>query len=133
MTIQEARKLRRFIEKGVVDLTDKEASECIQLYPRMAYDGKLIPAFTRINWHGALKMAAADLWDREENNPENAPSLWVDIAYKDGYRFIKANATAADQFALGEIGWWKDELWESLMNGNVFTPETAPTAWRKYE
>lgn len=33
-------------------------------------------------------MAAADLWDTAENNPENVPTLWEDIMYHDGYRII---------------------------------------------
>lgn len=130
MTIAEARKLRKFIEKGVVDFTDKEASECVTLYPRMKYNGELIPAFTRINWQGSLKMAAADLWDREENNPDNAPSLWEDIQYKDGYRVIPEVITVASAFAEGECGWWTDgKLYRSLIANNVWTPAAYPQGW----
>lgn len=131
ITRERARKLRQLLVKASESLTDKEASEGVELFPQMKYDGGLIRYLTRINWNGTIKMAAADLWDTEQNNPDNAPSLWTDIAYKDGYRFIKANMSAAEAFGLGECGWWEDELYESLIAANVYTPASYPAGWRK--
>lgn len=131
ITREHARKLRQLLVKASESLTDKEASEGVELFPKMKYDGGLIRYLTRINWNGTIKMAAVDLWDREENNPDNAPSLWTDIAYKDGYRFIKANMSAAEAFGLGEYGWWEDELYESLIAANVYTPASYPAGWRQ--
>lgn len=133
MTIEKARKLRKMIELASVSLSDKDASTSPELFPRMKYDGSLILYKTRINWNGKIKMAAQDLWDTEANNPDNAPSLWTDIAYRDGYRIIPQVFTAADQFDLGEYGWWNDELYESTMAGNVYTPEQYPNGWKKVE
>ena len=130
MTRDHARKLRQLILKASESLTDKEASEGVELFPKMMYDGALISYLTRINWNGAIKMAAVDLWDTEDNNPDNAPALWTDIAYKDGYRYIKANMSAAEAFAQGEYGWWEDELYESIIAANVYTPESYPQGWR---
>lgn len=131
MTRDHARKLRQLILKASESLTDKEASEGVELFPKMQYNGSLIRYLTRINWNGAIKMAAVDLWDTEQNNPDNAPSLWTDIAYKDGYRYIKENMSAAEAFAQGEYGWWEDELYESLIAANVYTPASYPAGWRK--
>lgn len=131
ITREHARKLRQLLVKASESLTDKEASEGVELFPQMKYDGGLIRYLTRINWNGTIKMAAVDLYDTQENNPDNAPSLWTDIAYKDGYRFIKANMSAAEAFALGECGWWEDKLYESLIAANVYTPASYPAGWRK--
>lgn len=131
ITREHARKLRQLIVKASESLTDKEASEGVELFSKMKYDGGLIRYLTRINWNGSIKMAAVDLWDTEQNNPDNAPSLWSDIAYKDGYRYIKANMSAAEAFELGEYGWWEDELYESLIAANVYTPASYPAGWRK--
>lgn len=128
---QKARQLRALIEKASAGLEDKDASCGAELFPRMKYDGSLIAYKTRINWHGTVKMAAGDLWDTEQNNPDNAPNLWNDIAYKDGYRFIPEVITADQAFALGEKGWWLDELYESLIAANVYTPSAYPQGWRK--
>ena len=76
-----------------------------------------------------LVQAASDLWDTEDNNPDNAPTLWEDIAYKEGYRIIPEVITSTAAFAMGEYGWWKDVLYKSLMDANVWTPDQNPDVW----
>lgn len=128
-TIAEQAQKQIAIDKALPMFDDKFASLLIILYPEMQYNGALIPAKTRINWHGKLKRAAVDVWDIEANNPDNAPTLWEDIAYKDGFRIIPETITATLAFTEGEYGWWKDELYRSTINGNVYTPEQYPTGW----
>lgn len=127
--LEEARKLRPYIEQGSASLDDKAASEAPTLFPALKQDGSLVKAGTRINWHGTLKQAAVDLWDNESSNPENAPTLWQDIAYKQGIRIIPATITVTQAFAKGERGWWHDEVYESLIDSNVYTPEQYPAGW----
>lgn len=129
--IELARKLRPLIEKAAQSLDDKDASVAPELYGKMKYDGALIKCGTKISWNGEVKKAAVDLWDTEENNPTNAQALWVDLAYKDGYRLIPAVITAAGAFYLGEIGWWKGEEYKSLLSANVYTPDQYPAGWEK--
>lgn len=129
MTRSEAAKLRGIVEQAAASLPDKEASEGAALFPRMKYDGSLIKSGTRINWHGVLKQVAVDLWDTAENNPANAPTLWKDIAYRKGVRIIPAVITAGEAFAKGEHGWWGDTMYVSLIDANVYTPETYPAGW----
>ena len=133
MTRQHAYKLREMMHKAAVSLDDKDASAAAELFPRMKYDGSLISYQTRINWNGTVKMAASDLWDTEENNPDNAPALWSDLKYRDGIRIIPEVITAAEAFAKGERGWWEDELYESLIDANVYTPAQYPEGWRRTE
>jgi hypothetical protein len=127
--IEHARKLRSLMVKAAQNLDDKDASEAVELYDGMKYGGALIKAGTRINWHGTLKMAAVDLWDTESSNPDNASTLWQDIAYKQGIRIIPNTITATEKFAKGERGWWRDEVYESLIDANVYTPEQYPAGW----
>ena len=130
MTRQHAYKLREMMHKAAVSLDDKDASTAAELFPRMKYDDSLIPYQTRINWHGTVKIAALDVWDREENNPDNAPTLWSDLKYRDGIRIIPEVITAAEMFAKGEQGWWGEDLYESLIDANVYTPVQYPSGWR---
>ena len=109
--------------------TDALASIAVDVYPELNEDGELIKAGTRIKWDGVLKRAAADLWDTAENNPENAPTLWEDIDYKEGYRIIPNVITVGTAFAMNECGWWNDVLYKSTMASNVYTPEQYPAGW----
>lgn len=100
-----------------------------ELSPKLKQDGSLVKSGTRINWNGKLKRAAVDLWDTQANNPDNAPTLWEDIAYRDGHRIIPATITAGTAFALDECGWWGDTLYRSKLAANVYTPEQYPAGW----
>ena len=133
MTREEALKLRKIIEQAVASLPDKEASEAATLFPRLKRNSALVTAGTRINWNGTVKRASVDLWDTEANNPDNAPTLWEDLAYREGYRIIPSTITAGTAFALDECGWWADVLYKSLMNANVYTPDQYPAGWEKVE
>lgn len=129
--IELARKLRPLIEKAATSLDDQTASEGVQLFPSLKQDGSLVNAGTRINWNGKLMRAASGLWDRPENNPDNAPALWEDIAYIDGVRIIPEAITATLAFALGELGWWEGRIYRSKRDGNTFPPSVTPEWWEE--
>ena len=129
MTRKEALRLRAIVEQAAASLDDQTASAGAALFPRLKQDGALVKAGTRINWNGTLKRASVDLWDTESNNPDNAPALWEDIAYRDGFRVIPQTITAGTAFALDECGWWGDTLYRSTISNNVWTPEQHPAGW----
>ena len=131
ITLERARQLRTMIEAAAGNLTDADASTAAELFPRLKQDGSLVSAGTRINWNGKVKRAAVDLWDRTENNPDNAPTLWEDIGYRDGIRIIPETITAGLAFAKDELGWWGDTLYKSLLDANVWTPEQHASGWEK--
>ena len=131
ITLERARQLRAMIEAAAGNLTDADASTAAELFPRLKQDGSLVSAGPRINWGGKVKRAAVDLWDRTENNPDNAPTLWEDLAYRDGIRIIPETITAGLAFAKDELGWWGDTLYKSLLDANVWTPEQHASGWEK--
>ena len=114
---ERARALRPYIIKSAASLTDADASLAPELFTRLTGSGSLVKAGTRINWGGTIKRAA--------------PALWEDIAYKQGYRIIPETITAGLAFAKGEKGWWQTELYESLLDANVWTPSVNPDGWKK--
>ena len=128
---ERAHKLRPYIEQAAQGLDDKTASEAPNLLKKLTANGKLVKAGTRINWNGIVKRAAVDLWDTAENMPDNSPTLWEDIRYRQGFRIIPGTITAGLAFAKGEKGWWQDELYESLLSANVWTPAVNPSGWEK--
>lgn len=129
--IEKARKLRTILESAAQKLSEKEASEAPTFYPQLKEDGSLIAYGKMINWHGSVKKAAVDMWDRAENNPDNAPNMWEDIKYKDGYRIIPDVITVGLAFGKDEYGWWKGELYRSKLATNVWTPDENPDGWEK--
>lgn len=118
---------------AAVSLDDATASTAPDMFPRLKENGELVKSGTRINWNGIVKKAAVDLWDTAENNPDNAPTLWEDIEYRDGYRVIPETITVGKAFAKDEYGWWGEELYKSIVDNNVYTPEQYPDNWEKVE
>ena len=131
--LDEARKIRQIIETAMSVTEDKIASQAASLSPTLKGDGSLISAGTRICYNGVLKKATVDLWDTVENNPDNAPSLWEDIMYKNGIRIIPEVLTVTSMFAQGELGLWHDILYESLIPANVYTPDQYPNGWKRVD
>lgn len=131
MTKDDARKLRNIMEQAAATLDDATASQAAMLFPRLKGSSDLIPAGTRINYDGVIKRAAVDLWDTEPNNPDNAPTLWKDLAYIDGIRIIPDVITAGTAFSKGEQGWWNGALYESQADNNVWTPDAYPAYWEE--
>ena len=134
MTILEKAMIQRAnIIKAMMSLDDQDASKTPELFDKLTEGGTLVKSGTRINWNGQLKRAAVDLWDTPENNPDNAPTLWEDINYRDGYRIIPETITVGLAFAKDELGWWNDVLYKSLIDANVYTPEAYPAGWEIVE
>ena len=133
MTRNEAIRLRAIVETAAVSLDDQKASEAAALFPRLKGDGSLIPAGMRVNYGGTIKRAAVDLWDTEASSPDNAPTLWEDIAYRAGYRIAPEVFTATNAASKGERIWFGDVLYESTMDGNVYTPEQYAAGWEMIE
>ena len=131
MKRSEAIYLRSIVEQAATSLDDQTASTAATLFPRMKGSGELVKAGTRINWKGTIKKAGVDLWDTAENNPDNAPNLWADLDYIDGYRIIPETITVTTAFAKDELGWWDGVLYLSLLNANVYTPKQYPDGWEK--
>lgn len=123
------------LKKGIIALRegagDALASTAVSIYPTLKGSGALIKSGTRINHGGRLMRAAVDLWDTSENGPDAAPALWEEINYREGHRIIPATITAGTAFALGELGWWGDKLYESVINANVYTPEQYANGWKE--
>ena len=131
MTRSEAQKLVADIVKLREAATDAQASLTVSVYPTLKQDSSLIKSGTRINHNGMIIRAAVDLYDTETNSPENAPTLWEALNYKDGYRIIPEVITVGTAFSKGELGWWKDELYKSLVDSNVYTPDQYAPNWSK--
>lgn len=132
--LEKARLQRKNILLSSESLDDKVASTTPELFGKLNENGELVKVGTRINWRGVLKRAAVDLWDTKENNPDNAPSLWEDILYKDGIRIIPETITVGTAFMKDELGWYEDTLlYKSLIDNNVWTPTAYPAGWELVE
>jgi hypothetical protein len=121
------------LRKGVASLPLDDLGWVVPLYPTMKYNNTLITSGTYVSWGSDIKVALSDIWDLEIFNPDNAPELWDTVKFKDGYRYIPEKFYPTTKFSLGAKGWWEEELYESLIDSNIYTPVTYPLGWKKVE
>lgn len=135
MTEQQAIKIREVLVQGGETLSEVEISKVPEACQRMKYDESLISNGTRIYFPDTDKIYknGSDVWDREEFNPVNAPELWTELNYRDGIRVIPESISYTERFPKDELGWWKDNLYRSLQNDNVYTPEQYASYWELVE
>lgn len=131
--IENAKNIRKIVLKNIESFSDQDISQVPDILNKLTENGELIKSGTRINWKGVVKKAAVDLWDTVENNPDNAPTLWEDLPYKNGIRIISEILTATTAFAKDEQGYWGENLYISLIDANVWTPEVYPAGWQLVE
>ena len=133
LTKADAIAFRKQIEAAALNLDDKGASMSADFYSDLFYLGGLVLAGTRINHNGVLYKAAVDLWDTEDNNPENAPTLWEKIQYHNGIRIIPEVITVTTAFAKNELGYFEADgkTYKSLLEANVYTPAAYPEGWEE--
>ena len=129
-TVEQAQAKKASIDTAGAMLTDEQAIEVIDLYDEWAVN-KQVYAGNRIQFEGKLYKVLQDHITQADWTPDVTPALYVEVGY--GYREIKENMMATEAFAKGEIGWWKekDNLCESLFDGNVYTPDSYPNGWQK--
>lgn len=137
MTRDEALKLRAIVEKAAESLDNKTAFEGKALFPNPKeaetfWDGHLVATGTRIRWKGELKFAMNDLWAYASNNPDNAPSLWETIEYRDGYRVLNGPISASNPVHPGEKCWEGEKLYECISLGvNTYRPSEYIGNWKE--
>ena len=121
-------------------LTDEQALEVIDLYDE--WNGNKVQVYdgtdeehpqTKVQRLGDLYKCNISHITQPDWPPELTPNLWTKVGF--GYREIKEGMLATEAFAKGEIGWWREKgnLYESLIDGNVYTPESYPNGWEKVE
>ena len=80
--IELARKLRPYIEKAAISLSDEDALEAINLFANWVPDHPYIKD-ERVNYEGILYKCLMAHTSQESWKPTDAPSLWAKVLIPD--------------------------------------------------
>ena len=130
--VAQAQAIRGDINTVTATLTDAQAVKVKALY--LPWEVGVAYVVGEVRRYGdKLYRCLQGHTSQEDWTPTVAPSLWVEVAAEGEYREIKDGMLSTEAFAKGEIGWWqtKDNLYESLIDGNVYTPDSYPAGWQK--
>ena len=133
MTLTEmARKIRPIIEKAVQSLQEADAVEAVNLYPAWDGDGIQYAAGTRIRDDGELYTVLQNHTSQPGWSPKQAPSLFAKVLIPDPDVVPDwQQPDSTNPYMTGDKVRFEGEVYESLIDNNVWSPSAYPQGWRK--
>lgn len=136
ITVEKAKKLRAIIERAVaaLELDNEAALECVELFPAWE-NGKAYTVETRVQYGGKLYRCVQAHTSQSDWTPPVAVSLWsgVTVDPATGYDEWKQPTGAHDVYKKGDRVLFNGSVYESLIDGNAYSPTAYPAGWKLIE
>ena len=134
MTLVElAQKLRPYIEKAALSLTDEDALEAVNLFPNWD-TGVSYKIDERVNYEGTLYRCLQAHTSQAGWTPTAAASLWAKVLIPDANvipEWEQPNSTNA--YMVGDKVMFEGHIYESAINNNIWSPSAYPAGWTLIE
>lgn len=133
-----AEQLRKALQMFASSLTDEQAMEVVAVYDTWKV-GKTyaVGEFLTYGVNGVgdpqlYKVAQAHT-SQADWTPDATPALYVEIGLDDsGYPVWSQPTGAHDAYNTGDIVNYNGTLYQSLIDGNVYSPGAYPSGWEIY-
>ncbi len=116
--------------------TDKQALQVPELHPEWSGEGVTYKAGERIRYQGVLYKVLQSHTSQEIWTPDSSPSLFARVLIPDENTIPNwEQPESTNGYAAGDKVQHKGEIWESLIDGNVWEPGEIGTEnqWKKAE
>ena len=135
--LQAAEQFRKALQMFAASLTDEQAMDVATIYDQWAV-GKsyAVGEFVTYGTNGVgdpqlYKVVQAHT-AQADWTPDVTASLFVAVGLDDkGYPVWSQPTGAHDAYNIGDIVDYNGTLYESLINGNVYSPEAYPAGWKQ--
>ena len=136
--IQAFEQMRKVLQMFAASLDDEKAMEVATIYdPWNIGKTYTVGEFLTYGENGVgdpqlYKVAQAHT-AQADWKPDATPSLYVAIGLDDSGYPVWAQPTGAhDAYNTGDVVNYNGTLYQSLVDGNVYSPESYPTGWAVY-
>ena len=130
ITLEQARKLRRMIERLSVSLNDEDALEVKELFPLWKITE--YEKDDRVRYNDILYKCLQPHTSQATWTPDVAPSLWAKVINEGIPEWEQPSST--NPYMKGDKVKHNSFIWESLIDNNVWEPtDSVPTLWRRYD
>lgn len=131
MTLLElAQKLRPYIEKAALSLSDEDALEAINLFPGWV-SAKSYVKDERVLYEGTLYKCLQAHTSQDGWTPTAAPSLWAKVLIPDENTIPQwEQPDSTNAYMKGDKIIFNDLIYESLIDNNVWSPAAYPAGWK---
>ena len=136
--MQAAEQLRRALQMFASSLTDEQALEVVAVYDSWQVGKKYKKGdfFTwGVNGVGDPQLYKVNLEHTSQADwkPDMTPNLYTAIGLDEkGYPVWSQPTGAHDAYNKGDIVDYSGTLYESLIDGNVYSPDAYPAGWKVY-
>ena len=134
--MQVAEQFRKALQMFAASLTDEQAMEVATIYdPWVVGKSYSVGEFITYGENDVgdpqlYKVAQAHT-SQADWTPDNTPSLYVAIGLdEEGYPVWSQPTGAHDAYNKGDIVDYNGTLYESLIDGNVYSPDAYPAGWK---
>lgn len=134
--LQAAEHTRKALQMFALTLNDEQAMEIATVYPKYKI-GKAYKAndmFTEgTNNVGdpQLYRVVSDHTSQADWIPSETPALYTPIGLtEEGYPVWSQPTGVHDAYNTGDVVEYNGALYESVVDGNVYSPEAYPTGWK---
>ena len=123
ITRQHARKLREMIVKSSASLSDTDALQAVELFPRWDSDSHDYAVGDRVSYEGTLYKCLLAHTSQASWSPDVSPSLWVrvDDPSQEWPEWVQPLGST-DAYAMGAKVSHVEKHWISDVDANIWEP-----------
>lgn len=137
--LQKAEQFRRAVQFYAASLTEENALEIASIYDSWEAN-KSYTTGTYLTY-GENSVGDPQLYKVVQNHmsqsdwtPDNTPSLYTAIGLdSNGYPVWSQPTGSHDAYNIGDIVNYNGTLYESIIDGNTYSPEAYPSGWQIVE
>ena len=126
-----ALRFRRFIEAMSVNATDEEALSNIEAFPLWEV-GKSYEKDYRVRYNDTLYKVLQNHTSQSDWTPDVAVSLFVKVSLDEFPEWVQPTGSQ-DAYSRGDKVTFEGKHYESLIDGNVWSPSAYPQGWKEIE
>ena len=132
--IELARKLRPYIEKAAMSLSDEDALEAVDLFPKWDPNHGSYLKDEKVKFEGILYKCLQAHSSQIGWTPTAAPSLWAKVLIPDENVIPEwEQPDSTNPYMAGDRVMFEGHIYESAINNNIWSPSAYPGGWTLIE
>lgn len=126
---ERARALRPYIEKASVSLTDEDALQAVELFPKWGTD-HAYEVDERLQYKNVLYRVVQAHTSQADWTPDKTPALFVVVSLDEWPEFVQPTG-AHDAYKNGDKVTFEGKHYISLIDANIYSPAAYPAGWQE--
>lgn len=128
---ERAKKMRPYIEKAAISLTDEDALQAAELFQQWVV-GHAYVVGERLQYKNVLYRVVQAHTSQADWTPDITPALFVVVSLDEWPEFVQPTG-AHDAYKKGDKVTFENKVYESTIDSNVWSPAAYPAGWKEIE